>query len=112
MSKPKAYYIPDKHRDAATMAIIEAHFDHETDLEIAAMERESKKAAQRTRQENYARKLCILRTLSFPVDFVVGSSMFGIQFLKRRLKLQADMILFIFKKISYEEIISSIESNA
>jgi len=112
-NKYKPYFVSAAdQKDPAIMAVIEAHFDHETDVE--EMEIHAKKAAdaQQKGVETYARKLCWVRVLQSPLDFILVGIFFGPGILPRKFKLIKDMTKYIFKRISYRELIQSIEKNS
>ena len=98
------WIVAPQHLDETILAVISAEFDEETDAEEAVYEAKQKK-------ESNLRKFCILVVLNFPIDFIVGTAMYGRSFGKRRFLMILDMVKFIFKRCSSKQVLKSIEDN-
>jgi hypothetical protein len=110
MSKARPYFVSDEaSKDPDVLRAIAAHFDEETDAEEAESMSEALAEKKQKEIELYAKKLCILRTITFPLDIVFGTAMLGLRYGKNKLLLERDMIKFIFNKITLKEVLKSIE---
>lgn len=96
------WFVDEKDRSPKVMALIEAEFDAEADEEDLLNKKKLEK-------EKHARKMAVLRTLSFPVEFIGGFLMFGKKFAKERWVIQTGLVKFIFKKITYRQLVKFLE---
>jgi hypothetical protein len=67
---------------------------------------------QETKRANkILRNIGLIRTVSFISDMLMIAILFPPEFLKRRWALQKDIFRYLFKKITYKQMIESIKRN-
>lgn len=92
-----------------TLAVyLECKFDMMADQECQLIE-ESMKA--KAKQGVYFRKLCILRTVTFPIDLIGSLFLLGTVGAVKRWALQRVLWKFIFKRATQEELINAIQES-
>ncbi len=88
--------------DPALEAYIGCQFDSATDLDDQEIEKKQARA-------QYFRRLCMIRTLSFPLDLIATEILLGRIFSKKRWDLQCALWQFLRYRSTIDQLMKAIK---
>lgn len=91
--------------DARLMNAICNEFEESADFDNERLEK-------RMQREILCRKVCIVKTVLFPLEAILNLIVLGPTDAVKHLRLQRDMVKFIFKRMSLEMMLASIITNS
>jgi hypothetical protein len=108
MKPYQGWFVSPGTLDRKVLAIIESTFDAETDALNAKLAED----AEREKESRQAiRTICVMRTLSFPLDILTIAAFLPFEYVQRRLRLQRDFLKFLFWSADYKDVAKSLSEN-